>query len=154
MMINYGAYSHVKTYFFYHDVDGMLSLKGRGTGVDPSVIDSGMIDGEAVFQGRIPARSTCPALMKRRRKKAYHQVETEKKKKKGQNALAQIHPLLARKFTIKSSPPHARNICLAAHFSSVKTKSLANGSGLFSPSILPSFTVTAIPKGYTIGLST
>ena len=69
IMINYGAYIHVKTYFFYHDVDGMLSLKGRGTGVDPSVIDSGMIDGEAVFQGRIPARSTCPALMKRRRKK-------------------------------------------------------------------------------------
>ena len=102
IMINYGAYIHVKTYFFYHDVDGMLSLKGRGTGVDPSVIDSGMIDGEAVFQGRIPARSTCPALMKRRKK--VYQVETERKKKKGQNALAQIHPLLARKFTIKSSP--------------------------------------------------
>ena len=82
MMINYGAYSHVKTYFFYHDVDGMLSLKGRGTGVDPSVIDSGMIDGEAVFQGRIPARSTCPALMKRRKRKKHTRLKPKERRRK------------------------------------------------------------------------
>ena len=34
-----------KTYVFYHDVDSVRLLKGRVTGVDSSVIDSGMIDG-------------------------------------------------------------------------------------------------------------
>lgn len=57
-----------KTEYFHlfdENFNGMFLLKGSGASVSSRIVDSGVVDGEAIFQGRISPGGTGPALSKR-----------------------------------------------------------------------------------------